>query len=208
MEHGDYLDILRQIGAIREGHFIGTSGRHLPAYINKDKLYQFPEHLDNFAQGLTERILDHSINTELVLAPAYGAIGLGLLVSLQLGQHRQTEVEFAFTSGDLELRPTFLDLISRKRVLIVDDVLTTGQTIQTLAEKVEAKGGNVVGAAVLVKRSSEKQPPKLKINPLIALLEIGMKDWSKEECPLCQAGVSIQTDLGHGAKAARNPIGL
>ena len=141
------LDIFRETGALLQGHFILTSGRHSASYFQCAKVLQYPEHLQLFANEIVNYFRDLSI--DLVISPAVGGIVLGTEVG------RQLNVQTIFTereSGVMTLRRGF-EILARNNVLVVEDVVTTGGSVQEVMNVAIKAGANIVGVGVLLDRS-------------------------------------------------------
>ena len=141
------LDIFRETGALLQGHFILTSGRHSASYFQCAKVLQYPEHLQLFANEIVNYFRDLSI--DLVISPAVGGIVLGTEVG------RQLNVQTIFTereSGVMTLRRGF-EILAGNNVLVVEDVVTTGGSVQEVMNVSIKAGANIVGVGVLVDRS-------------------------------------------------------
>ena len=141
------LDIFRETGALLQGHFILTSGRHSDSYFQCAKVLQQPEHLQLFANEIVDYFRDLSI--DLVISPAVGGIVLGTEVG------RQLNVQTIFTereNGVMTLRRGF-EILAGNNVLVVEDVVTTGGSVQEVMNVVNKAGANIVGVGVLVDRS-------------------------------------------------------
>ena len=141
------LDIFRETGALLQGHFILTSGRHSDSYFQCAKVLQYPEHLQLFANEIVDGFRDLSI--DLVISPAVGGIVLGTEVG------RQLNVQTIFTereNGVMTLRRGF-EILAGNNILVVEDVVTTGGSVQEVMNVVNKAGANIVGVGVLVDRS-------------------------------------------------------
>ena len=141
------LDIFCETGALLQGHFILTSGRHSDSYFQCAKVLQHPEHLQLFANEIIDGFRDISI--DLVISPAVGGIVLGTEVG------RQLNVQTIFTereNGVMTLRRGF-EILAGNNVLVVEDVVTTGGSVQEVMNVVNKAGANIVGVGVLVDRS-------------------------------------------------------
>ena len=142
------LDIFHETGALLQGHFILTSGRHSASYFQCAKVLQYPKHLQLFANEIVGYFRDLSI--DLVISPAVGGIVLGTEVG------RQLIVQTIFTereSGVMTLRRGF-EILAGNNVLVVEDVITTGGSVQEVINVAIKAGANIVGVGVLVDRSA------------------------------------------------------
>jgi len=144
----NYIEIFKKTGALLEGHFILTSGRHSPSYFQCAKVLQYPEHLAEFS----EKISDHfgAFDIDTVISPAVGGIVIGTDVGRAMGKR----TIFAERENDeMTLRRGFT-IDPGEKVLVVEDVITTGGSVKEVMNVVEAAGGVVVGVAVIVDRSN------------------------------------------------------
>lgn len=184
MEEREILNLFKEAGAFLEGHFLLTSGLHSPVYIEKFRLLQFPRYVEVLAREIIQR-LGSGETIELVVGPAVGGIVLAYEVARQLG------VRMAFTEreeGKMCFRRDF-QIREGEKVLIVEDVVTTGGSLQEVVRAVEAAKGNIVAISVLVDRSGGKVHFDY---PFFPLLQMEVKTYSAEECPLCKQKVELQ----------------
>jgi len=175
--------LFRQTGAILEGHFLLTSGLHSPVYWEKFRILEHPE----LTQKLCAMISQHFAcdGVEVVAGPTTGGIILAFEVAKQLG------VRCVFAekeeSGQRAFRRGFV-LKPGERVLVVDDVLTTGKSVREVIEAVAEKNASIVGIGVLVDRSEHD----LKLSyPLYACLRSVTPAYKPEDCPLCKKGLPL-----------------
>ena len=175
--------IFRESGAILEGHFRLTSGLHSPVYWEKFRVLQFPD----YTQKLCRMLSDHfdGQGVDVVAGPTVGGIILAYEVARQLG------VRGIFAEKDGGDRRTFnrgFGISPGERVLIVDDILTTGKSIAEVLALVSEQGGLAIGIGVLVDRS-ERQP-EFGV-PLFSCLRSVTPAYEPKECPLCAAGIPL-----------------
>ncbi len=176
------LDIFRETGALLQGHFILTSGRHSASYFQCAKVLQYPEHLQLFANEIVDYFRDLSI--DLVISPAVGGIVLGTEVG------RQLNVQTIFTereSGVMTLRRGF-EILAGNNVLVVEDVVTTGGSVQEVMNVVIKVGANIVGVGVLVDRSAGAV--KLHDNQF-CVTELEVVSYGADEVPEKLASIPI-----------------
>ncbi len=142
------VEIFMSSGALMEGHFLLTSGRHSPSYFQCAKVLQYPKYLSLFANELTKKF--ESIEIETVISPAVGGIVIGTEVGRQLG------VRTIFSErkdGKMTLRRGF-SVKTGEKILIVEDVITTGSSVKEVQQLVEQSGGEIVGVTTIVDRSN------------------------------------------------------
>ena len=176
------LDIFRETGALLQGHFILTSGRHSASYFQCAKVLQHPEHLQLFANEIVDYFRDLSI--DLVISPAVGGIVLGTEVG------RQLNVQTIFTereSGVMTLRRGF-EILAGNNVLVVEDVITTGGSVQEVMNVAIKAGANIVGVGVLVDRSGGAV--KLHDNQF-CVTELEVVSYGADEVPEKLASIPI-----------------
>jgi orotate phosphoribosyltransferase len=182
MEQEAVLDLFRKSGALLEGHFRLSSGLHSDRYLQSALVLQYPEFAAALGHALAERTAH--LQATVVLSPALGGIVIGQEVGRALG----VRALFAEREdGRLTLRRGF-DLAPSDRVLVVEDVMTTGGSTRETAAVAEACGAHVVGAAGIVDRGAD--PSSLGL-PLQALVRLVVPTYPPESCPLCARGEVI-----------------
>jgi orotate phosphoribosyltransferase len=176
--------IFRDSGAFREGHFLLSSGKHSPMYLEKFWVLQWPKHTERLCAAIAERA--RGIGVATVAGPTTGGIILAHEVARQLGL-RAVYAEREDGGTGRVLRRGF-QLARSERVLVVDDIMTTGGSVQETFGAVRAGGGDVVAAAVLVDRSGGHA--QLGV-PLHALWALDIPTYPADACPLCANGVPL-----------------
>jgi len=178
----ELLDLYRRSGALLEGHFRLTSGLHSAGYLQCALVLQYPRHAETLARAIAERA--RAWRPTVVLSPALGGVVIGQEVGRALG----VRAIFAERQdGVLTLRRGFM-LSPGDRVLVVEDVLTTGGSTRETMQVATAAGGHVVGAASIVDRSGGRT--ELSV-PFHALLEIDLPTYEPDACPLCAKGLPV-----------------
>jgi orotate phosphoribosyltransferase len=182
MDAHDVLDLFRKAGALLEGHFRLTSGLHSERYLQSALVLQYPDFAETLGHALAERT--RHLQPTAVLSPALGGIVIGQEVARSLG----VRALFAERQeGTLTLRRGFT-LGAGDRVLIVEDVITTGGSTMDTARVAEAAGAHVLGAAAIVDRGAGRSQMQL---PLQALVRLEVATYQPEACPLCARGVPV-----------------
>lgn len=158
------LTIFRESGALLEGHFILSSGLHSPHYFQCAKVLQYPKYLTKLCKPIAAYFMDKRI--DVVASPALG----GVVVGTEVGRQMNVRTIFAErTEGEMKFRRGF-EVRAHERVLIVEDVVTTGKSVREVARLVEEAGGIVAGVGFIVDRSGgaarfcENQFSLLKMN--------------------------------------------
>jgi orotate phosphoribosyltransferase len=182
----DVLRVFRDSGAFLEGHFRLSSGLHSPGYLQCALVLQHPRHAETLGAALAAAATGWT--PTVVLSPALGGIVIGQEVGRALG----VRAIFAErTDGALALRRGFA-LASEDRVLVVEDVLTTGGSTRETIDVATSHGASVVGAASIIDRSGGRHGLTV---PFAALCPMDLPTYAPEACPLCAAG-SLATKPG------------
>jgi orotate phosphoribosyltransferase len=176
------LDRFRAVGALLEGHFRLTSGLHSSGYLQCALVLQYPA--DAEACGVAIADLVRHLRPDVVLSPALGGIVIGHEVARALGgralfAERQEKA--------LTLRRGF-SLSPGERVLVVEDVVTTGGSTRETIDVARAAGGQVVGAAAIIDRSGGKQ--QLDV-PFVAVASVSLPTYDPDMCPMCASGLPV-----------------
>ena len=204
MNDADIMQALAQVNAIiTDSHVVYTSGRHGKAYVNKDALYLHPQ--------VTERLCGvmasaYQADTVAVVAgPTVGGVILSQWVAWHLNAARttgETRSVYAEEEGEGEqkvrvFRRGYDQQIPGQRVVVVEDILTTGGSARQVIAAVRALGGEVVGLSVLCNRGGITAADVGGV-PLHALTTVTLDSWDAATCPLCQQGIPINTTVGKG----------
>lgn len=172
------VEILKESGVLMEGHFLLTSGRHSNRYLQCAKIFRNTKYSEELCAGLAEQFA--SDNVQLVIGPAMGAVQMAYEVSRNFG------VENFFTErdeqGKMTLRRGF-KIAKGQRVLIVEDVVTTGGSVKEVIELVRQEGGVVVGVGSIVDRSNGQIDFGV---PFKCVYKASVDSWEPDECPLCK----------------------
>lgn len=194
------LQIFRSTGALLQGHFVLTSSRHAREYLNKDALYP---HVWETSE-LCRRMADLADATQIVAAPAIGGVILSQWVAHHLGRLLEQEVLAVYAEpgpdNTLVFRRGYDLLIPGRKVLVVEDVLTTGGSAKKVVDAVRALGGEVTGVSVLCNRGGVTAEQLGNVPWLLALTTLPMESYAADVCPLCKDGVPINTEVGKGAE--------
>lgn len=179
------LAALRAIGALKEGHFLLASGRHSDRYVEKFDLLRRPGDTERACRPIAARFADEAIET--VVGPTTGGILLAYEVARQLGV-AAAYAERAEAGGAARVFRRGQSFRSGERVLVVDDILTTGSSVVETLAGLRPFGVDVVGVAVLVDRSNSGVELSA---PLFAAAMLTVATWDRADCPLCEGGVPL-----------------
>ena len=200
MNESDALDILEKTGTFRTGHFVFTSGRHSDSYINKDALFAHPAEVSKICRGFAEQFADAKIDA--VLAPAVGGVILAQWTAYHLGEMAGREVYAVYADkneqGGFIIKRGYDKLIAGKNVLVVEDLTTTGGSIKKVVEVGRGAGANVVGAAAVANRGGVTREAVGNPDKFVTLVQLDLESWDESECELCEKGIPVNTDVGHG----------
>ncbi len=175
-------EIFQKAGALLKGHFLLASGLHSPVYWEKFQVLQFP----NYTEPLCRMIANHfrKQGIQVVAGPTTGGIILAFEVAKQLG----VRGIFAEKEGDERAFRRGFNINPGERVLIVDDILTTGSSIREIMAAVSKLGGKIIGIGVLVDRSEQKLDFGV---PLFSCHRAATTTYKPEDCPLCAAKIPL-----------------
>lgn len=198
---GKVVNILKKIGAvITDDHFVYTSGKHGSVYINKDALYPYTTETSEVCQTMAEMFKDKEV--EAVVGPALGGIILSQWVAYHLSQMKGKEIFGVYTEKDATenqiLRRGYDQVIKGRKVLVVEDLTTTGGSVKKVVETVRLAGGEVVSVCVMVNRDPINVNESTVGAPFVATDILEAKAFDEAECPLCKANKPININIGHG----------
>ncbi len=199
----EVIDILKKTKAIlADDHFVGTSGRHFATYINKDALYPHTGETSRIGELFATKYKNEDI--DVVIGPALGGIILSTWVAYHLSKMKSIDILGIYTEKNAEKNQIFTrgydQLIKNKKVLVVEDLTTTGGSVAKVVKSVKQVGGEVAGVCVMVNRD-----PKIVTNeavgaPFSSLATLEIPSYTADECPLCKKNKPINTTVGHGKK--------
>lgn len=178
MKKEEVVEMFKKTGVLQEGHFKLSSGLHSDKYLQCAQVLQHPVHAQKLAQGLAEKLAD--VEIDVVVGPAMGGITLSYAVGLAL------EKKTIFTErvdGEMTLRRGFR-LEPGDKVLVIDDVLTTGTSVEEVIEVIEDNNAQLAAVGVLVDRSDDVDFGV----PTESMLKVDVEAYEPEKCPMCEAG--------------------
>ena len=170
------MDEFRAAGALREGHFVLSSGLHSPVFLQKNLVFQFPDRTERLCKALAAKIVAEVGKPDVIVAPAVGAIIPGYEVARALGV---PSIYVEREDGQFRLRRAF-KIAPGAKVVVVEDVITTGGSFREAVEPVEAAGGKVLACACIVDRSGGKAQVGW---PLVALATVDVPSYAPDEIP-------------------------
>lgn len=176
------LEIFREAGVLLEGHFLLTSGRHSNKYLQCAKIFRHVKYSEELCAALAERFRGENI--DLVIGPALGAVQMAYEVSRQLNcENFFAERE----NGRMTLRRGFA-IEPGRRVLVVEDVVTTGGSVREVMDIVRDAGGVVAGVGSIVDRTGGTIDFGVSFK---AVISMKVESWEASECPVCKTGTPL-----------------
>ena len=181
------LNILKKTDALLEGHFVLSSGLHSPKYIQCAKLLSFPNLADKICKSLANKIKKNFKKIDLILAPAMG----GVIIGYEIGKILKKETIFCErVNGKFTLRRGF-SIKKGLRVLIIEDVITTGKSSLECVKLIKKSNAKLVGFASIIDRSTKKS---LKIkNKIVSHLKIDVPSYNLKNIPKSLKSIPITT---------------
>lgn len=176
MNTDDVLEEFRGAGALREGHFILASGRHSPIFLQKNLVFQFADRTERLCRALADKIVTQFGRPDVIVAPAVGAIIPGYEVARALGV---PSIYVEREDGRFQLRRAFR-IEPGAKVVVVEDVITTGGSFREAVEPIEAAGGQVLCCACIVDRSGGRADVGW---PLVALATVDFPSYASDQVP-------------------------
>ncbi|HZK34510.1 MAG TPA: orotate phosphoribosyltransferase [Bacillota bacterium] len=181
MTREQIIDYMKKIGVLKQGHFKLTSGLHSQQYMQCAAVFEQPKHAGVLVSVLKEKL---PTKVDTVVAPAIGGICMGYELAASLGCR---SIFAERQNSEMTLRRGF-QLKAGEKVLIAEDVVTTGGSVKEVLEIVKVAGCELIGVACLVDRSNGKADFGI---PFYSLLEMEVATYQPEACPLCQQGIGI-----------------
>jgi orotate phosphoribosyltransferase len=173
------LDLFRRVGALLEGHFKLSSGLHSPGYLQSALVLQYPREAEALGAALGDAV--RALQPDVVMSPALG----GIVIGQEVGRALNVPAIFAERQdGKLSLRRGF-SLAPGARVLVVEDVVTTGGSTRETMDVATAAGGVVVGAGSIIDRSGGDQGLTV---PYSSLAQVAFPAYQPDVCPMCASG--------------------
>ena len=183
MHKDKYIEIFKKTEALLEGHFILTSGRHSPSYFQCAKVLQYPQYLSLFSSELFDKF--STTNIDKIITPAVG----GIVIGTEVGRLFEKPTIFAEReNGTMTLRRGFT-IEENEKVLVIEDVVTTGGSVREVMDLVLNKKGLVAGVGIIVDRSNGAVD--LHQNQ-ISLVSLEVESYSDEDMPLSLKSIPLQ----------------
>lgn len=173
------LQLLRATGAVLEGHFVLTSGQHSGGYVQCAQVLQYPQHAEALGRWLAERLRGTAV--DVVISPAVGGIVIGQEVARALG----VRAIFGEREGGVMTLRRGFEVTAGERVLVVEDVTTTGGSVREVMQAAQERQGQIVGVGAILNRSAASLDLGV---PLHVLATLQLQNYQPDVCLLCQQG--------------------
>ena len=185
LSHKKSLNILKKTNALLDGHFVLSSGLHSSRYIQCAKLLSYPHLAKNICVSLSKKIKKNYKNIDLILSPAMG----GIIIGYEIGKLLKKETIFCErVEGSFKLRRGF-NIKRKSRVLIIEDVITTGKSSLECVKLIKKAGAKLLGFSCIIDRSNKKT---LKIKQkIISHMKINVPTFKKNKLPKSLKSIPI-----------------
>ena len=187
------IEMMQQVGALQEGHFQLSSGLHSKQYMQCQKVLQYPRYGKVLAAKLAEKVVKAGFVPQAVVGPALGAVHLELLLALALDEIldevavRGIFAERVAGSDTFEIRRG-IEIKPGEQILVVEDVITTGQSAAKVLSLVKELGGVPIAVAAIVDRGSSTSAFSV---PLFSLIEVKLEAYEQKDCPMCRGNMPV-----------------
>lgn len=174
------LEVLQKTGVLLQGHFLLTSGRHSDRYLQCARVFQYPEYAEEFCQALAGKFIQEK--PDLCIGPALG----GVVIAYETARALKTRGLFMERDkdGTMALRRGFV-IEPGERVLVLEDVVTTGGSVREVMDVIRQMGGEICGVGSIVDRSNGQVDFGV---PYHALIRLDVVSYDPADCPLCKEG--------------------
>jgi len=200
-------NLYRDNGVILEGHFKLSSGRHSNLYINKDAIYCNPELLEETVNSVIDTI-ETAVDTlaiDVVTGPAIAGAVLAAPIAMKMWKifvypekvnkieykeymaHGERHERAKIVSNEMEFRRGYNHIIKDENIFLVEDIITTGASVQRTADAIKECGGRVVAVCAIWNRTGWK----LEGAENLSLIDIKVESWEKDDCPMCKDGIKL-----------------
>lgn len=199
MDESQVLETLQKVGAFRSGHFVFVSGLHADTYVNKNAMYPYTREMSQLCKSIADLFAGQGIDA--VVGPSTGGIILSQWVADHLSDAagKQVYSTYADKDGDgFVIKRGYDEVIKGKKIIVVEDLVTTGGSLRKVVEAARAAGADVAGAVAVCNRGDVTR--EMVGNPPVfhSLLTVQLDQWPEAECELCKQGIPVNIDVGHG----------
>lgn len=171
------VEVLKECGALLEGHFLLSSGKHSNRYCQCAKLMQYPDKTEQVISLVADKVRE--LNIDVVVGPAMG----GITAAYELGRQLGLRAIFTERENNIMVLRRGFEIRQGERILIMEDVVTTGKSSMETAEVLKAMGGKIIGIGCIVDRMSAE----IQL-PVYSTVELEFETYEATDCPLCASG--------------------
>jgi orotate phosphoribosyltransferase len=200
MKESQILEVLKSSGAIiTNSHIVCKGGKHSNVYVDRDMVYADPIKISVLCRSLSEEFEDNEIQT--VIAPVIGGVVLTQWVAYYLTIFTGKKVYAVYAEKEnnfFSIKRGYDVFVKGKRVLVLEDVLTTGESARKVIVLARLAGGEVIGLGALFNLGDVTPERLANVPKLVSLINMCLKTWPETECPMCKNGIPINTQVGHG----------
>jgi len=199
----DVIKVLEEVGGvIQNDHFVLKSAKHAEKYINKDALYPHTDLTSDACKAFATKTQD--LDYDVVVGPALGGIILSQWTAWHASKIKNKEIYGVYTEKDSNEEQIFTrgydKFVEGKKILVVEDITSTGGSAKSVIDAVVKAGGEVIGVAVLVNRNPSGVTSEYFGVPFYPLGELVVDVYDEDKCPMCAEKRPINTEIGHGRK--------
>jgi len=191
--------ILEKTNAVLSGHFVYVSAKHGERYINKDAIYPHTKEIKELCSMWAKDFADSGV--EVVVGPAMGGVILSHATASELTRMLKRDIPgvYAEKTGDggFDFTRGYGDFVKGKKVLVVEDVLTTGGSVKKVIDLTKKAGGKIIGLGVIANRGGVKARD-IGVKKIDALIDINFIAMNPKDCKLCKNGIPVNTNVGKG----------
>ena len=214
MHEHEAIKLFEELHAIERGHFSFASGMHSNTYVDKTRITPHTEVTSRLCLALADWFANDEI--EVVIGPALGAVVLAHTCAYHLSKNNERDVLALFaekellrvaepiqsivhyaSTGKFIIKRGYAELITGKRVLAIEDVLTTGGSAKKVVKVVRALGGTIIGVGALWNRGNVKRE-ELDVPKLFSIINVFLPACDPKDCAQCAAGIPIDQHIGYG----------
>lgn len=194
-------ELLVQSGAIiKDGHFVFPSGRHGSTFVDVDRLLTYPAHTYKVGDSLALAIAEHNFRPDLLVGSGINGATLVSAVGQVLVSMGRTQLRTFSADIDefgVRIRPPFVGLCRGKQVVVVEDILTTGNSSRSLVDVLKMAKATVLGVYALINRG-QVVAEDIGVPHLHSFVDLRLKSWPAERCPHCRRGEPVDRKVGDG----------
>ena len=185
MNEDEILQLMQEIGVLRKGHFLLTSGKHSDSFLLCSQLTMHPQITEQLIEMLAVKVREAGLNPNVVIGPAMG----GVILAYEMARALDCRAYFAEKDGEAMAFKRGFAFTAEDRVLAIEDAISTGGSVQKMLDALARTPAKLEGVAVLFDRTKGKV--KFQGEAPIALVDLEIPSWEAENCPMCARGEAL-----------------